>query len=56
VAGFSSVTSHIPAGEKWGGIPVMPQGQNARLHVLLRRLPEVIKKLTKEKAEKEKEA
>jgi UDP-3-O-[3-hydroxymyristoyl] glucosamine N-acyltransferase len=44
VAGFTPVTSHVPAGAKWGGIPNMPQGDFARLQVLFKRLPELFER------------
>lgn len=44
VAGFTPVTSHVPAGAKWGGIPNMPQGEYARLQVLFKRLPELFER------------
>lgn len=44
IAGFTPVTSHVPAGEKWGGNPNMPQGEYARLQVLFKRLPELFER------------
>lgn len=44
VAGFSAVTNSIPKGEKWGGNPIMPRGDYARLLVLFKRLPELFER------------
>lgn len=44
VAGFSAVTNSIPRGEKWGGNPIMPRGEYARLLVLFKRLPELFER------------
>jgi len=44
VAGFSAVTNSIPKGEKWGGNPIMPRREYARLLVLFKRLPELFER------------
>jgi len=48
VAAYTALTSHVPAGEKWGGIPSMPRGEYARLQVLFKRLPELFERKKRE--------
>ncbi len=49
IAGYTTVTGNVPAGEKWGGIPLMPRSEYARLQVYFKRLPELFQKRKKEK-------
>lgn len=49
IAGYTTVTGNVPAGEKWGGIPLMPRSEYARLQVYFKRLPELFQKKKKEK-------
>jgi len=42
----SGVMNNIPDGEKWFGIPALPDRQTKRMFIALQRLPDLLKKVT----------
>ncbi len=50
IAGFSAVTTDVPAGKKWGGIPARSRRDFLRTQAMLGRLPELLMHLEEKKA------
>lgn len=51
VSAFSAVSSSVPPGIMWGGVPAMPRREYRRLQAYISRLPELFAERKKEKEE-----
>jgi UDP-3-O-[3-hydroxymyristoyl] glucosamine N-acyltransferase len=51
ISAFSAVSSNVPAGILWGGVPAMPRREYRRLQAYLSRLPELFPKGKKQENE-----